>query len=49
VDLENLDLEEVNQEMAANEASQSTIVALAGDALGDTPVPPSVGDDKATA
>lgn len=49
MDLENLDLEEVDQEMAADEASQSTAVASAGDALGNAPVPPSVGDDEATA
>ena len=48
VDLENLDLEEVDQEMVANKASQSTIVAPVGDASRDALVPPFVGDDEAT-
>ena len=42
VDLENLDLQEVDKEMTADEASQST--APEGDATGDTP-PPPVGND----
>ena len=46
VDLENLDIEVVNQEMAADETSQSD--ALAEDALGDAPLPPRDGDDMAT-
>ena len=45
VDLENLDLKEVDKEMAANKASQST--APEGDALRDTPSP-SASDDAAT-
>ena len=44
VDLENLDMEAVDQEMAADEASQS--IALAKDTLGDAPLPPP--DDAAT-
>ena len=47
VDLENLDLEEVDQEMAADEAFQST--APVGDAFGDAPLPPPDGDDTAAA
>ena len=47
MDLENLDLEEVDQEMAADEASQST--APVGDALGDAPLPPPNGDDTTAA
>ena len=47
VDLENLDMEEVDQEMAANEVSQST--TLADDAPGDAPLPPPDGDDATTA
>jgi len=47
VDLENLDLEEVDREMAADEASQST--APEGDALENTPLPPPVSDDTAAA
>ena len=47
VDLENLDLEEVNQEMVADEASQSATPA--DDAPGDAPLPPPDGDDAATA
>ena len=47
VDLENLDLEEVDQEMAVDEASQS--IAPASDALGDAPLPPPDGDDAAIA
>ena len=46
VDLENLDMEVVDQEMAANEASQST--APNEDALGDAHLPPPGGDDAAT-
>ena len=42
VDLENLDLEEVNKEMAADEASNST--THDGDAL-ESALPPPIGDD----
>ena len=49
MNLENLDLEEVDQEMVADEASQSTTAAPVGDGPRDAPVPPSVGDDEATA
>ena len=42
VDLENLDLQEVDKEMTADEASQST--APEGDTTGDTPSP-LVGND----
>ena len=49
MNLENLDLEEVDQEMVADEASQSTTAAPASDGPGDALVPPSVGDDEATA
>ena len=45
VDLENLDLEEVEKEMATNEASQS--VALEGDASKSAPLP-LADDDVAT-
>ena len=48
MDLENLDLEEIDQEMVVDKASQSTTATLAGDAPRDAPVPPFVGDDKAT-
>ena len=44
VDFENLDLEEVDKEIAADEASQS--VALKDDAPGDA-FPPSTSDDVA--
>ena len=44
VDMENLDLEEVDREMAADKASQST--ALEGNAPETTPVPPT-NDDMA--
>ena len=47
VDLENLDLEEVDKEMAANEASQST--APKGDALESALPPPASGDAVADA
>ena len=43
MDLENLDLEEVDKEMAVDKASQST---PEGNAFGDTP-PHLVGDDAA--
>ena len=49
MDLENLDLEEIDQEMVADKASQSTTATLASDAPRDAPMPPFVGDDKATA
>ena len=42
VDLENLDLEEVDKEMAGDEASQST--ALEGDAPESALLPPTGGD-----
>ena len=42
VDLENLDLEEVDKEMAADEASHS--MAPDGDAL-ESALPPLTGDD----
>ena len=42
VDLENLDLEEVDKEMGADEASQST--TLVGDAPESTPLPPLEDD-----
>ena len=45
VDFKNLDLEEVDKEMATDEASQSTVPE--GDAHRDVP-PPSAGDDVAT-
>ena len=44
MDFENLDLEEVDKEIAADEASQ--FVALKDDALGDA-FPPSTSDDVA--
>ena len=47
VDLENLDLEKVDQEMAIDEASQYT--APASDASGDAPLPPPDGDDTVVA
>ena len=46
MDLENLDLEEVDKEMAIDKASQST--AFEGDALESAP-PPPIGDDIAAA
>ena len=42
VDLKNLDLEEVDKEMAADEASQSTTPE--GDAPESAPLPPANGD-----
>ena len=42
VDLENLDLKEVNKEMATDEAFQST--APEGDAFESTPLPLTDGD-----
>ena len=45
MDFKNLDLEEVDKEMATDEASQSTVPE--GDAHRDVP-PPSAGDDVAT-
>ena len=47
MDLENLDLQEVDKEMTANEASQST--APEGDATGDIPLPPTGNDTIANA
>ena len=47
VDLENLDMEVVDQEMAADEALQSTTPAEATPR--DTPLPPPDGDDAAAA
>ena len=47
VDLENLDMEVVDQEMVADEASQSTAPVEA--TPGDTPAPPLDGDDAAIA
>ena len=46
MDLENLDLEEVDKEMAIDKASQST--AFEGGALESAP-PPPIGDDIAAA
>jgi len=46
VDFENLDLEEVDQGMATDEASQST--APASDVPRDAPLPPPDGDDVVT-
>ena len=43
VDLENLDMEVVDQEMAADEASQP--IAPTEAALGDTSMPPPDGDN----
>ena len=45
VDLENLDLEEIDKEMAVDEASQST--TLEGDAL-ESALPPPASDDAVT-
>ena len=45
VDLENLDLEEVDKEMAVDEASQST--TLEGDAL-ESALSPPASDDAVT-
>ena len=42
-----MDLEEVDQEMVTDEASQST--APTGDAPGDAPLPPPDGDDTSAA
>ena len=47
VDMENLDLEVVDQEMAADKASQSVAAAFASDTSRDAPLPPSTGDDVA--
>ena len=47
VNLENMDMEVVDQEMAVDEASQST--APAEDAPRDAPLPPQDGDDTAIA
>ena len=47
VDIENLDMEVVDQEMVADEASQSTDSVEA--TPGDTPAPPPNGDDAAIA
>ena len=47
VDIENLDMEVVDQEMVADEASQSTAPVEA--TPGDTPAPPPNGDDAAIA
>ena len=47
VDMENIDLEVVDQEMAVDEASQSTTAASASDTSKDAPLPPCVGDDAA--
>ena len=47
VDLENLDMEVVDQEMAADEASQPTAPTEA--ALGDTSMPPPDGDNAVAA
>ena len=47
MDLENLDLEDVDKEMAANEASQS--VALEGDAPESALAPPANDDVAADA
>ena len=44
--MENLDIEVVDQEMAADETSQSD--AFVEDAPGDAPLPPRDGDDMAT-
>ena len=46
MDLENLDLEEVDKEMAADEASQSS--TLEDDAPENAPMPPPFGVDEAT-
>ena len=45
VDMENLDLEVVDQEIAADKASQSAAATLASDTSRDAPLPPSTGDD----
>ena len=42
-----MDLEEVDQEMVTDEASQST--APTSDAPGDAPLPPPDGDDTTAA
>ena len=47
MDLENLDLEKVDQEMAIDEASQYT--APASDASGDALLPPPDSDDTVVA
>ena len=47
VDLENLDLEKVDKEMVADEASQS--IALEGDAPENAPLPRPAGDDATAA
>ena len=47
VDFEILDLEEVDQEMVVDEASQST--APASDVPEDAPLPPPDGDDAVAA
>ena len=47
VNLENMDMEVVDQEMAVDEASQST--APAEDTPRDAPLPPQDGDDTAIA
>lgn len=47
VDLENLDLEEVDKEMAIDEASQ--FAAPEDNALENAPLPPPAGGDKAAA
>ena len=44
-DLVNLDLEEVDKDMATDEASQS--IAPEGDTLENAPLPPFTGDDAA--
>ena len=46
--MENLDLVVVDQEMAADKASQSAAAALASDSSRDAPLPPSTGDDVAS-
>ena len=45
VDLENLDMEVIDQEMAVDEAAQSTSPEATP---GDTPMPPQDGDDATT-
>ena len=48
MDLEGLDLEEVDKEMEMDEASQSTAVALEGNAPESTPNDVAGGDEAAT-
>ena len=47
MDIETLDLEVVDQEMAADKASQSATAAPASNTSRDAPLPPSTGDNVA--